>query len=533
MSYLVLARKWRPQSFAEVVGQEHVTQTLQNAIKHNRIPHALLFCGPRGVGKTTVARLLAKSLNCEKGPTPEPCNQCVSCREVTQGTSLDVYEMDGASNRGIDEIREIRENVKYVPSRGRYKVYIIDEVHMLTKEAFNALLKTLEEPPSHVVFIFATTEPHKIPPTIVSRCQRFVFRRIGAPLLYQRLEFIAKQEKIEIADDAIWLIVRAAAGGLRDALSLLDQVISFSPPPIQADHVRAILGLFDTKLIIDVMQAVLNQNLKQVMEIVAQISEEGEDIKEFYNQLVAYWRHLVMLKLDPETSLVDLPDYELERLKKLSKLSTLSHLEQMFSILLNEEPFLRTTTQPRFVLEALLIRLTEFARIVPIEVILKRLGSLNPGVPLVKNVPEKEELEEQKTQLVEETERRPQPVRPQGDFPNALREKLVKTLRKESPILAAVLENAGLELKDGRLAVSLPKFHAELIQEKKLWQVFKKCCVETLGDNCKISIKTDDGNNSGIGNSRDSVNNQFDLLREVLKIFGGEVINSSKFVKEE
>jgi len=527
MSYLVLARKWRPQTFAEVIGQGHVTQTLQNAIKYNRIPHALLFCGPRGVGKTTVARILAKSLNCEKGPTPEPCNQCISCREVTQGVSLDVYEMDGASNRGIDEIREIRENVRYVPSRGRYKVYIIDEVHMLTKEAFNALLKTLEEPPSHVIFVFATTEPHKIPATIVSRCQRFAFRRISSQLLYQRLKFIAEQEGIEITDDAIWLIVRAAAGGLRDALSLLDQVISFSLPPIQADHVQAILGLFDTRLIIDIIQAILSQNLKQSMKIIAQISEEGEDIKEFYSQLVAYWRHLLMLKLDPETSLVDLPDYEMEQLKSLAEMATLSQLEQLFNMLLNEEPFLRSTTQPRFVLEALLVRLTEFARIVPIELILNKLTSLDKIALGVKDKPE-EIVEGSEIQAVELAEE----VDTEDNLPEALREKLIKALRKNSPILAAMLENARLNLKNGTLVVNLPKFHAELIQEEKLWEVFKKCCAESIGDVYKISIKTDNGSELGIENknSKSKVNKQFDLLKEVLKIFGGEVISSPKSV---
>ena len=336
MSYLVLARKWRPQTFAEVVGQTHIVQTLQNAIKFNRIPHALLFCGPRGVGKTTVARVLAKALNCEKGPCIEPCNECISCQEITQGHSLDVYEMDGASNRGIDEIREIRENVRYLPSKGRYKVYIIDEVHMLTKEAFNALLKTLEEPPPHVIFIFATTEPHKIPATIISRCQRFPFKRIASKTLYERVKYITAQEQIEIENEALWLLVRAAAGGLRDALSLLDQVISFSTPPIKAEDIRAILGLFDTQIVFEVIEAILDQDIKRTVFLIAKIAEEGEDIKEFYYQLVTYWRHLLMVKINPKTSLVDLPDNEIDRLQQLSQKQPLSRLELFFHLLLNE-----------------------------------------------------------------------------------------------------------------------------------------------------------------------------------------------------
>jgi DNA polymerase-3 subunit gamma/tau len=528
MSYLVLARKWRPQTFAEVVGQTHIVQTLQNAIKFNRIPHALLFCGPRGVGKTTVARILAKALNCEKGPSIEPCNECISCQEITQGHSLDVYEMDGASNRGIDEIREIRENVRYLPSKGRYKVYIIDEVHMLTKEAFNALLKTLEEPPPHVIFIFATTEPHKIPATIISRCQRFPFKRIASKTLYERLKYITSQEQIEIEDEALWLLVRAAAGGLRDALSLLDQVISFSTPPIKAEDIRAILGLFDTQIVFEVIEAILDQDIKRTVFLIAKIAEEGEDIKEFYYQLVTYWRHLLMVKINPETSLVDLPDNEVAQLKLLSQKQPLSRLEQFFQLLLNEEGNIRLSTQPRFVLESLLIKLSDFARLVPIEVILERIGQLKdiPRTSLSQDyssTPQTKTKEvasispEAKEQKISTTE---VSLSPQ---PNPIKDKLLKIFKRECPLIAATLENAVLIWQNGTLKLRLPKLHADLIK-KVLWKIFEKHCKECLKKDCQIVIEATNGRVLPEISQMQREKKEFNLLKEVLQIFGGEVV---------
>jgi len=251
MSYLVLARKWRPQLFEEVIGQRHVTQTLQNAISQQRVAHAFLFTGARGVGKTSSARILAKALNCEKGLRTNPCNECASCQEITHGTSMDVIEIDGASNRGIDEIRELRENVRYTPAKSRYKVYIIDEVHMLTKEAFNALLKTLEEPPPHIVFIFATTEPHKIPATILSRCQRYDFKRIPFREVVESLKWIVEKEGIQISQRGLLSIAQGSEGSLRDAQSLLDQVIAYSGREIRDEDVVEVLGLIDRRVLSD------------------------------------------------------------------------------------------------------------------------------------------------------------------------------------------------------------------------------------------------------------------------------------------
>ncbi len=247
MSYQVLARKWRPQNFDEVVGQEHITRTLKNALELGRVAHAFLFSGPRGVGKTSVARILAKALNCSNGPTPTPCNQCQSCLEITQGHSLDVLEIDGASNRGIDEVRELRENIKYLPARGGYKVFIIDEVHMLTKEAFNALLKTLEEPPAHAIFVMATTESHKVPVTILSRCQRYDFKRLSTAAIQAHLAQMANREGWQLSPEGLQLIAQEAEGGMRDAQGLLDQVITFGGPEVSPPEIARILGVTDRR----------------------------------------------------------------------------------------------------------------------------------------------------------------------------------------------------------------------------------------------------------------------------------------------
>ncbi|MDY0083491.1 MAG: DNA polymerase III subunit gamma/tau, partial [Ignavibacteriaceae bacterium] len=281
MEYQVTARKWRPQKFEDVVGQEHITATLKNALKSNRIAHAYIFTGPRGVGKTTTARILAKALNCENSKDFEPCNECEMCKAINESQTLDIIEIDGASNRGIDEIRTLRESVKYPPTRGKYKVYIIDEVHMLTKESFNAFLKTLEEPPAHTIFIFATTDIHKVPLTIISRCQRFDFRRIQLDTIKKTLSNIAKQEKISIDDKTLTLISKKADGALRDAQSLFDQVVSFCGDNIDAETVSKMLNLIDEDLFFNISDAVLDKNYNIVFETTDKIYQNGWDFIDF------------------------------------------------------------------------------------------------------------------------------------------------------------------------------------------------------------------------------------------------------------
>jgi len=378
MSYLVLARKWRPQTFAEVVGQPHVTRTLQNAIGRNRVAHAYLFCGARGVGKTSVARILAKTLNCLTPVSAVPCNSCSNCREITQGNAVDVLEIDGASNRGIDSIRDLRETVRYRPAKSRFKIYIIDEVHMLTAEAFNALLKTLEEPPEHVLFIFATTEPHKIPATILSRCQRFDFRRIPTQQLVEHLRLIASQEQVELPDAVLFSLAREADGSMRDAQSLLEQILAFSGEDLSGLEILDILGIVDQKSVHRVAAAVLEGDGRVCLEVVDDLYRRGIDSKRFCQQLCDYFRNLLVLATgghDAE-SLLDLPEDEIQLLNTELDKTSLESLHLIFQMVLKAEEGIRRSSLPRIMLEMLLLRLTQLPKLESLEGILAKLSFL-------------------------------------------------------------------------------------------------------------------------------------------------------------
>jgi DNA polymerase-3 subunit gamma/tau len=300
VSYEVFARKYRPQTFDDLVGQTHVSRTLKNAVAQNRLAHAYLFVGPRGVGKTSTARILAKSLNCVKGPTVTPCGVCDNCREIAAGNSLDVIEIDGASNNSVEDVRQLRDNVRYAPAKGRYKIYLIDEVHMLSQAAFNALLKTLEEPPPHVKFIFATTEPQKVLPTILSRCQRFDLHRIPANLIAQHLQFIAGKEKITLEPAAAHAIARGAEGGLRDAESMLDQLVAFCGEKIGENDVLNVFGFTSEQTVVDLTGQILRGETPGALELLYQQSESGKDMMRLMSDLIAYLRDLLVFKAKPD-----------------------------------------------------------------------------------------------------------------------------------------------------------------------------------------------------------------------------------------
>ena len=380
MAYEVLARKWRPQQFADVVGQGHVTQTLQNAIKAKRIAHAYLFVGPRGIGKTSLARIFAKALNCEKGPTSEPCDVCDSCKEIMSGSSMDVLEIDGASNTGVDQVRELRENVKFAPTRGQYKIYIIDEVHMLSTAAFNALLKTLEEPPAHVKFIFATTEAQKVLPTIVSRCQRFDLRRIPTAEIVERLSLIAREEKITLDEDAALAIARGAEGGLRDAESALDQLIAFRGDKIAEEDVLAVFGLVARHTLESLAEAVLKGDVSALIRIVAELDASGKDMQRLLLELLDHLRNLLVYQCAPQAvESMDVISTQVEVLKAQAGLANADRLLRMAEVLAQTEDRIRFALSRRTLVETALIRCAR-ATAVSIDELIRRVDELQSSV---------------------------------------------------------------------------------------------------------------------------------------------------------
>ena len=546
MSYLVLARKWRPQVFEEVVGQRHITQTLQNAISQNRVAHAFLFTGARGVGKTSTARILAKTLNCEKGPQTNPCNQCATCHEISLGTSMDVIEIDGASNRGIDEIRELRESVRYTPAKSPHKIYIIDEVHMLTREAFNALLKTLEEPPPHIIFIFATTEPHKIPATILSRCQRYDFKRIPLREVIGSLKKIVEKEEIQISQRALLSIAQESEGSLRDAQSLLDQVISFGGKEIRDEDIAEVLGLIDRKILSDTIEAIASRDAERCVEIVEQIYHYGVDLQHFCRELLQYFRNLILMKVSqhPE-GLMELPEEELEVVKKHAEKFEFDQLNHLFNLLIKGEEEMAQSTFPRTMLEMTLIRMSTLRPILPIDEILKKLENLEKTRPSVgtteqmkfspsgrvisskepklgKGVAEEpqllqeekqkdEGLAEKKTsvQLAEEKakpsiERIMNPEDPiaeleGGGVSSVVREEtwrgLVDFTRARNPILGSFLAMGNLvHISDEKIEIGFEKdsFHYERILEKENRSQLESICHQFLKRKAKVIISASD-----------------------------------------
>jgi DNA polymerase III subunit gamma/tau len=381
LAYQVLARKWRPQAFSELVGQEHVATTLLNALKSSRMPHALLFTGARGVGKTSAARILAKSLRCPNAKDFVPCHQCDDCREIAEGRSIDVIEIDGASNNGVENIRELRETVGYMPSRGKYKIYIIDEVHMLSTSAFNALLKTLEEPPPHVVFIFATTEVQKIPVTVLSRCQRFDFRRIPIRKVAERLKVIAEAEGVTAEPQALWLIARESEGSMRDSQSLLDQVITFSGKKVTHSQVVDILGLTDRTLLAATLKALIDRDASNCLEIIEKVFHLGYDPKQFAQDLLEHLRNLMIVKVSlagqgkDQAEYLDLPDQEIDDLKQIAGSLGEEDVHLLFDMTLKGAGDVLRAQDPRIVLEMLLLRLSQAPRLTSIETLVAQLQS--------------------------------------------------------------------------------------------------------------------------------------------------------------
>jgi DNA polymerase III subunit gamma/tau len=496
MSYQVFARKWRPQVFEDVIGQGHITRTLQNAIATNRLAHAFLFSGPRGVGKTTTARILAKALNCKEGPTPTPCGKCDSCLETAAGTSVDVIEIDGASNRGIEHIRELRETVKYAPVGGKNKVYVIDEVHMLTNEAFNALLKTLEEPPPHVIFIFATTEPQKVPATIHSRCQRYGFKRIALHEIAAKLREITDKEGIKVSDQGLAMIARAAEGSMRDSQSLLDQAVSYSGMEIRNEDLQAILGAIAQETLRSLADGLLARDSAGLLKQIDALLEQGQDLRQLLAGVVEHIRNLIVSLISKEPGkIVELPAADLDALARQAAQTDAERLIMLFDSLARTLDEMRWSPHQRFTLEVGLVKACSLAPLRPLGEILERMrtleaklgtGGRNDGI-------RSEAIREHTSgyaapHLMPAAAARPGSSAGHGDPWG----KILGALKQRKPNLGSALLNSKVvESLEDSLVIGIKgsSFQVELADKKESRDMIEQIAAEVLGKRVQITFR--------------------------------------------
>ncbi|RLB84223.1 MAG: DNA polymerase III subunit gamma/tau [Deltaproteobacteria bacterium] len=549
MSYLVLARKYRPQTFDQVIKQDHVTQTLTNAISSGRVAHAILFAGPRGTGKTTVARILAKAMNCKDGPVPVPCNECRSCREITTGSAVDVFEIDGASNNSVDQIRELRENVKYMPAHSLYKIYIIDEVHMLSTAAFNALLKTLEEPPPHVMFVFATTEPRKIPITILSRCQRHDFRRINVESISKHMKELCAKEGVKIAVDSLELIAREAGGSMRDGLSLLDQVMSCTKGAITHEHVLNILGVIDREIIFNLSAAILRGEIQEVLDILDEIYSSGHDMKKLYADLIEHFRNLLIVKMvEKSDRLVDIPSHETDLMLDQVKEVTRTFLNQILDLLFKEEIFILNSTQPRLAIEMVFIKMFQMKPVLPIDVLIEKLDNLRKDIfkPRTtfrdtENRPMFKDNEENSIKISVEASGTAESIEPFTSTPPDLNEnidsiwqKLLATFSEKYPSLAANLKYSSIKSLVGHrleIEVNGNDFNIKMLRRDKNNAIIKKVCSDFFGKDMEIIIATKKTQNLEEQSKKSHAERlkqealSHPLVTDTLDIFNGNVVD--------
>lgn len=519
MSYTVFALKWRPNSFDEIVGQPHIVDTLKNAVGKKRLGHAYLFAGPRGIGKTSTARIFAKALNCQNGPTVKPCDKCSSCLGVAKGNSLDVIEIDGASNTGVEDVRALRENVKFAPVSGRFKVYIIDEAHMLSTPAFNALLKTLEEPPEFVKFIFATTHPDKIPSTVLSRCQRLDFKRISVMDVIFQLEKIAKSEKIEIDKEVLLAIAKASDGALRDAESMLDQLVSFSRGKVSLKEVISVLGLVEQDALFELTDTIIRKDPKEALSILGKIIEDGKDLGVFLNNLIEHFRNLMIAKVTKgDAKLIDLPSEICERLFNQAKALSMEEIFSAFNILANTSEMTKRLDSARIPLEVSIVRLSNEK---------KQAGEGITVAPSEK-IAVKSSLPTRSEERILPAERK----EPSGEAMNITLDSVKAAWHDILDNLSKVKISAATYLREGELlslqgnllTISFPKNHLlykESLEKKANREIIEKNISQALNTPLRVSFVL----SSEVRSKVDDPGTGF--IKSVMDVFGGRIIKEA------
>lgn len=520
MSYIALYRAFRPKNFSEVVGQEHVSKTLKNALVNFRVAHAYLFCGPRGTGKTSSAKILAKAVNCLDFKQGEPCNQCENCTAINSGNFLDVFEIDAASNRGIDEIRDIRDKVKFAPSQGKTKVYIIDEVHMLTSEAFNALLKTLEEPPEHVLFILATTEPQKIPLTILSRCQRFDFRKISTAEIKEHLAAILEKENIAISDNALNVIARKAAGGMRDAISVLDQCIAFAGEKIESEHVEKVLGTLGEEQVLQISQDIITGNAGLVILQINKYLQSGKDVKQIVRDLIEHFRQVMLFKLSQSEGLVTISKEILPQVEEQSQKLSVAYLGQIILKLTEVERELRFSSQPQILLEAGLVEIIITGNSTGFTDNQTENIATTPTAGMSKAKKKKEA--NTKSPQLENSRDGNNIVLDIQEIKRLWPEVLDKVKQEKITTHAFLVAAEPLEIADEKLVLNFKssyKFHRDKISQQENKDLVEKVLKELINKDVKINCilegaKASD-NNSSQGNR---------AVEQAIELFGGNIV---------